>query len=664
MKNNKNNIPNDIAKLNQSEIEKCLSCLPQGTLTYKKIRGKEQPYLQRTEKGKSKSAYIKIGEREEILELLEKRNLLQNQLKRLKAYGEKYLDILQKNPFIKRDGGIGYQHFDRFMEMELFYVDKTKFISEWWKRGEIVTLLTRPRRFGKTLLLSTVDNFFSVRYTGRSAWFNQLAVGKDKDLMKLQGSIPVIFMTFAGIKANSFSGAVQGIARYMAEVYDGYRNLLDSKNLTLEEKEIYENYYRGLYLPSTDGEEKLAYCHDGLKVLSELLYKHYKSKAIILIDEYDTPLVEAYTYNYWEQMTCLMRTIFNTTLKTNNFLERALLTGITRVVKESLFSDLNNIEVISITTELYEDCCGFTEEEVIDILAVRDSDEMNKVREFYDGFTFGKMKNIYNPWSIVNFIDLHQFKLYWGHSGGYGLLSDVVLHNEENLLPDMQKLLSGKPIHKNFDESFSMQELYTTPGAVWALMLATGYVKAENVIFDGKLECDLSITNKEALMIFDDMVKSWYKGTIYEYESFIDWLIKDDLEGMNHYMNNVVLDMTSVFDVGGGHSRQPEKFYHGLVLGLIVELRKQYEILSNRESGFGRFDVMLKPKEKQLDGIIFEFKVCKEKGKNALMKTAIEACQQIDRLNYEKELLDAGVTKDKIRKYGFAFRGKEVLIMK
>lgn len=666
MKNNKNNknnnIPNDITKLNQAEIEKCLSLLPQGTLTYKKIKGKEQPYLQWTENGRSRSAYIKVGEREEILELLERRNLLQNQLKRIKVYGEKYLDILQKNPFIKCDGGIGYQHFDRFMEKKMFYVDKTKFISEWWNRGEIVTLLTRPRRFGKTLLLSTVDNFFSTQYTGRDVWFNQLTVGKDKELMKMQGRIPVIFMTFAGVKADSFSGAIKGIASYMAEIYDRYRNLLDSSNLTAEEKEMYEYYYHGLYMPSGDSKEKMAFCLDGLKVLSELLYKHYRRKVIILIDEYDTPLIEAYSYSYWEQMTSLMRTIFNTTLKTNDFLERALLTGITRVVKESLFSDLNNIEVISVTTDLYEDCCGFTEEEVIDILAVRDRDEMKKVREFYDGFTFGKMKNIYNPWSIVNYIDLHQFKLYWGHSGGYGLLSDVVLNNKENLLPDMQNLLSGKAIHKIFDESFGMQELYTTPGAVWALMLATGYVKAENLSFDGKLECDLYITNKETLMIFDDMVKSWYKGAIHDYDSFLKWLMKDDLEGMNHYMNNVALDMVSVFDVGQGLSRQPEKFYHGLVLGLIVELREQYEILSNGESGFGRFDIMLKPKDILGDGIVFEFKVCKEKGKNALKKTVIEACQQIDRLNYENELLKAGVAKGKIRKYGFAFRGKEVLI--
>lgn len=639
------------------EVEKRIEELPKGTLTYKNIKGKRQPYLQRTENGKSVSVFIKVSERERIMAEIEERRNLQDELARLTAYCDRIADILSDNPYLAHTPGIGYQRIDEIIDEKVLYVDKTHFIKEWWESKCQVSLITRPRRFGKTLMLSTVNCFFSTLYEDRKDIFEGLKIWKYEEYRRMQGTFPVIFMSFAAVKASDFSGAIHTISRYCYDLYATHEYIMDADALSDEDKSIYTEYRERL------GKADVEYCKSAMAVLSYLLFRYYGKKVIILLDEYDTLLQEAYLHGYWETMSGFMKCCMNESFKSNAYLDRALITGITNIPKESMFSDVNNIASYTITSTKYADSFGFTEQEVLDCLACQDVAEQQMVKDWYDGFTFGGIKKIYNPWSIINYIGNRQFKPYWVNSGGHNFISQLFLKSKSQNKSDLQLLLEGKSIHKVIDENLTYPELDYNSEAVWSFLVTAGYLRTDNVKIYGEIEADLTITNHETMIMFQKMVKEWFGTVRDEYNAFCNALMQNDIEMMNEYINYVAMEMVSVFDVGRRPSEKaPERFYHGLVLGLVVDLREEYEITSNRESGFGRYDIMMRPKKEGLNGIIIEFKVRDEKREETLEDTLQSAFNQIEEKGYEQELLKTGLSLDGIHKYGFVFEGKEVLV--
>lgn len=643
------------------KMEEKVSAAPHGTLTYKTIKGKKQPYLQWTEGGRTKSRYIKLDEREEVLEMIEERRNLLAEIRRLKEYYLQVKDILKKQPFLANQVSIGYQDYDIIRENDLFYVDKTHFIADWWALPWQVCLITRPRRFGKTLTMSMVECFFSTLYAGRDDLFENTHIQKWDKYQMQQGVWPVVFVTFSNVKSNNFEDSYQQVCGCIQTAYEKHAYLRESDKLESKERECFETYFDNL----RDGSTNRIYCKRALRILCECLFRHYGKKVIILIDEYDTPLTEGYMFGYMDEISDLMRNIFQEILKTNPYLQRGLLSGISRVARESLFSDMNNIGVVSTTDTRFADVFGFTEQEVSNALQCQDIDEMDRVREWYDGFTFGDVTDIYNPWSITNYLKNRKLRPYWANSGGFELINKLVLLAGNGIKTDFVKLLQGGSIRKTFDETINYAMLEHDPDAIWAFLLATGYLRADNVEYYGYATADLAITNKETRMVFYNMTRRWFAQRNISCNDFCRFLLDDDVEQMNEYLQGIAMEMVSFFDVGRRvGEKEPERFYHGLVLGMVTELREQYLIRSNRESGFGRYDVMMIPKADDLPGIIIEFKVRREKKEASLEETVQAALAQIEEKQYEAEMISQGIPKERIRKYGFAFEGKQVLIEK
>ena len=559
---------------------------------------------------------------------------------------------------------IGNQSFESIREKDNFYIDKTNFIREWWDNDDTVTLITRPRRFGKTLNMSMLECFFSNKYKDRGDLFEGLEIWNDEKYRKLQGTYPVIFLSFAEIKQNNYNDAVEKIKRIICEVCQQFDFLKNWDGLTEIEKKNISNI-------SYNMSDVMA--QDLIKNMSNYLSRYYGKKVIILLDEYDTPMQEAYVNGYWEELVAFTRSLFNATFKTNPYLERAIMTGITRVSKESIFSDLNNLVVVTTTSNQYETAFGFTEEEVFNSLDEQGlSDKKDIVKTWYDGFTFGDKKDIYNPWSIINFLKFKSLKTYWADSNSNGLINSLVQKGSPYIKTMIENLISGEKINVIVDEQIVFSELDYSEDAVWSLMLASGYLKVVsseelNLIRESDNEYELALTNREILFMFRKMILRWFSPAKHETNEFIRALISGDIESMNEYMNDVALNTFSSFDSGKKKSNRkaPENFYHGFVLGLMVDQTENYIITSNRESGYGRYDIMLEPIDKtneKYPGIVIEFKVINPRKENTLEETVAAALKQIEDKNYDAELIKRGVKEENIHHYGFAFRGKEVLI--
>ena len=559
-----------------------------------------------------------------------------------------------------RTVSIGAQDFETLRQENYFYVDKTKFIQEWWESGDTVTLITRPRRFGKTLNMSMVEKFFSINYAERADLFYDLNIWQDENYHKLQGTYPVLFLSFADIKETTFNESRKKICKIIQMVYNKYDFLLEGCLLNANEKNDFLKI-------TADMEDYMASL--SLKMLSDYLYRYYGKKVIILLDEYDTPMQEAYVNGYWKELTAFTRGLFNSTFKTNPYLERAIMTGITRVSKESIFSDLNNPEVVTTTSEKYADCFGFTEEEVFAALEEYNlSDQKQQVKSWYDGFTFGKRKDIYNPWSIINFLDKKKVGAYWANTSSNTLIGKLIRESSPTIKKTFEHLLQGESIHLEIDEQIVYQLLDSDEQAIWSLLLASGYLKVKNfteyisAFGEWKQEYDLEVTNFEVKSMFRNIIRNWFGNVKSDYNDFINALLANDLKAMNTYMNKVASEIFSCFDTGKKpSSKTPERFYHGFVLGLMVELTDRYIITSNRESGFGRYDIMLEPRISGNDAFIIEFKV-QDFDEKSLSDTAKNALKQIEMQNYESNLVARGIPKNYIQKYGFAFCGKQVLI--
>ena len=559
---------------------------------------------------------------------------------------------------------IGNQSFESIREKDNFYVDKTLFIREWWDSDDAVTLITRPRRFGKTLNMNMLECFFSNKYKDRGDLFEGLEIWNDEKYHELQGTYPVIFLSFASIKQVRYDETVIKIKDELIRIYNEYDYIMKSGIYNTNEKMQYQSVCVGM--SDTVAQE-------ALKNLSNYLSRYYGKKVIILLDEYDTPMQEAYVNGYWEELVGFTRSLFNSTFKTNPYLERAIMTGITRVSKESIFSDLNNLKVITVTSNEYSKCFGFTEDEVFAALEEQGlSSEKEKVKLWYDGFIFGESRDIYNPWSIINFFDEKKYKTYWADSSSNGLINSLVKTGSSYIKIMMETLLKGETIDVPIDEQIVFSELDYSEDAVWSLMLASGYIK---VISSDELTGDrrkavvykLALTNFEIQLMFENMILRWFSPAKMETNEFIRALINGDIESMNDYMNDVALKTFSSFDSGKHTSEKkaPENFFHGFVLGLMVDQTENYIITSNRESGYGRYDIMLEPIDKtneKYPGIVIEFKVINPRKENTLEETVASALEQIEEKNYDAELIKRGVKEENIHHYGFAFKGKEVLI--
>ena len=446
---------------------------------------------------------------------------------------------------------IGNQRFDNIRQEKSFYIDKTAFIKEWWESRDPVTLIMRPGRFGKTLNMSMLNCFFSNRYKGRGDLFEGLSIWQEEKYRKLQGSFPVLFLSFAAVKADNLIEAKQQLKAQLAYLYEENRFLLDGDLLSENEKAEYKKVT--MYM----GDAESSLC---LNRLCLYLNRYYQKKVIFLLDEYDTPMQEAYVQGYWKEFTAFVRSLFNASFKTNSCLERAIMTGITRVSKESVFSDLNNLNVVTTTSREYADAFGFTEKEVFAALDQFGlSKRKQEVKTWYDGFTFGGKRDIYNPWSITNFLDKKEFRPYWAATSSNSLISKLIQSAAPEIKEGMEFLLEGKEIVVSFDEQIVFDQLDQSKNAIWSLLLAGGYLRTEKVEYRGMMLepwYHLQITNLETFSAFSSMFKGWFENAASNYNEFVEALLAGRLKEMNVYMNDVALTTFSNFDVGNHPSRR------------------------------------------------------------------------------------------------------------
>ena len=561
-----------------------------------------------------------------------------------------------------RTVGIGLQDFGKLITNQYLYIDKTSFIKEWWEGGDDVTLITRPRRFGKTLSMSMVEQFFSVKYAGRGDLFEGLSVWKEDKYRQLQGTYPVISLSFANVKERDYRTTRDRICQLIVDLYVQNGFLRDCDCMTAADRNFFDSV-------CPDMPEVVATI--AIYKLCDYLHRYYGKRVIVLLDEYDTPMQEAYVDGYWKELAGFTRSMFNSSFKTNPWLERAIMTGITRVSKESIFSDLNNLKVITTTSDEYATSFGFTEEEVFAALEECGlSEEKEQVKLWYDGFVFGEHRDIYNPWSILNYLDTQKLAAYWANTSSNSLVGKLLQQGSRRVKEQFEMLLRGETISVPIDEQIVYNQLDQNESAVWSLLLASGYLKVlsyqrEELLVNGEeVHYELTLTNYEVERMFNNMVRGWFKCIQTEYNDFIKALMLGDLDAMNEYMNRVALNTFSYFDTGLKPSgEEPERFYHGFVLGLMVDLQGRYRIISNRESGFGRYDVVLEPKNPQEDdAFILEFKVRSARKEETLEETVQSALRQIEEKQYEAQLVSRGIPSERIRRYGFAFQGKEVLI--
>ena len=539
-------------------------------------------------------------------------------------------------------------------QSEYYYVDKTLLIKEFLDKKPLVSLFTRPRRFGKTLNMDMLRVFFESTDTDTSRYFTDKAIWKcGEEYRSHQGKYPVIFLTFKDVKFDTWEETIEKIKALLQEEYGRHQELVNSDKLSEYEKE-----YFAKILDSTANEVALT---SALEKLSKMLNTHYGKAPIIIIDEYDTPIQEGYTKDFYEEIIGFMRNFFSGAFKDNKNLSYGFLTGILRIAQESIFNGLNNLTVNSIMDEEYDNYFGFTGEEVTRMLEYYGvSEKESELRDWYDGYLFGS-KEIYNPWSVINYISKGCIpQAYWVNTGKNEILEDVLKVATDDITERLYSLLQGERVIARIDQNVVYRSLAEDPANVYSLLLVAGYLKTpkKELQADGSYLCEISIPNREIAAVYKSEILSHLVqiGAITRTTAnkIAESLYANDYKKLQKAIAEYMDKSISFYDVGA------EGFYHGLVLGLIALMDNQYKIKSNRESGGGRYDIGLIPREERYPGIIMELKWKKELDEDKLAGLADEALAQIDYMGYDAEMKEDGI-KD-ILKFGIAFSGKKVSV--
>lgn len=549
---------------------------------------------------------------------------------------------------------LGYSDFKRTIEDNYYFVDKTLFIKEVVEDGSAVILLPRPRRFGKSMNMSMLKYFFEKTEESNRELFKDLNIYKDEESMAKQGQYPVIFITFKDVKDNSYDKAVEKIKDLIIEEYTKYIKLLQVDVLEKPEKDYFG---RIINREASESEYELS-----LKNLSKFLSKFYNKRVLILVDEYDVPIQSGYLNNYYDKVIEFIRNLLSGALKDNSYLEKGILTGILRVAKESIFSGLNNINVCTILGSEYSEYFGFTEEEVEKALKYYGIEaNLEELKNWYNGYIFGD-RVIYNPWSVLNYVKKWKdgFKPYWTNTSSNDLVKMLVTKGGADLKKELEELIKGKSIEKRINEDIVMGEIDKDTENVWSFLLFSGYLKAVKKRLDkGEMYCNLSIPNMEVNYLYRQIILGWFKESINndEFNIMLKSLVTGDIETFEEIFSDYVMKSSSFFDISGDES---EKVYHSFVLGILVALNDKYEVKSNRESGYGRYDIMIIPRDKEKLATIIEFK--KVRKNETLEEAADKALKQIEEKRYKAELEDMEIKS--IQELGIAFEGKKVLVKK
>ncbi|WP_455797849.1 AAA family ATPase [Clostridium butyricum] len=557
---------------------------------------------------------------------------------------------------MKKTIQVGTSNFKEMIEENHYFVDKSLLIKEFVQNGAKVILTPRPRRFGKTLNMSMLKYFFDIENKEENKdLFKGLKIENEKEIMKMQGEYPVIFLSFKNEKYTTFEEFKYGIKSLMMDIYRDNVYLLESDNLIDQDKEQFNSILTGK-----------ADMVEYYKALSTLMYYmniHYNKKVMLFLDEYDVPVQESYLKNYYEEAINVIRRILTAALKDNVYLEKSLVTGILRVAKESIFSGLNNLEVNTILGLNFNNKFGFEEEEVKDLLQYYDLEaKMDEVKNWYNGYMFGG-KVIYNPWSVLNYIKNYEqgFMPYWINSSGNELIKRLLSRGTKETKECLEELIKGNTITKIVDDHIVMKEVDEDEENIWSFLTMSGYLKSvKQELIRGKIKCNLKIPNEEVKIFYENLIVKWFKESLtsQNYNIMLKALITKDVEVFGGFFERFVLNNVSYFDVSG---TEPEKVYHAFVLGMIVSLNNEYEVKSNKESGYGRYDVMLIPRDSSKLGIIIEFKKIDDFMKKSIETGIQEALKQIEENKYEAELIDRGV--DDILKLAIVFKGKKVKIV-
>ena len=565
--------------------------------------------------------------------------------------GRKWLipdETIHMNHFAKNKSlPIGVSDF-KLATTGYYYVDKTLMIRDFLDKKPMVSLFTRPRRFGKTLNMDTLRVFFEKTNEDTSVYFKDKQIWQCGDYYtKHQGQYPVIFLTFKDVKSMTWEETFQKIRRLISLEFIRHNELETSSVLTAYEKEQYH------LLAKDSGDE--VDCQMGLQLLSLLLHKHYGRECIIIIDEYDTPIQQGHTCNFYPEIVNFMRNFFSGGLKDNPHLAFGFLTGILRVAKESIFSGMNNLKTYSILDDGYSSYFGFTEKEVKDMLRYYGKDDKyNELSEWYDGYRFGNTE-IFNPWSVINYISDNCFpKAFWQSTGSNEIIGEIIQAATPEITKGLYKLLCGEKIAAYIDTGVIYPEVQNNPYSIYSFLLVAGYLKVANIYpqSDGNFMCDVAIPNKEITFVYEKEVLNRTNQNSLAI-SISQAIFSKDTQKLQALLEDFMVK--SISSIDGAN----EGFYHGMMLGLCAILGNRYKIRSNRESGLGRFDIQLMPLTKGMPGFIFEFKHTKDEHTD-LSALADSALQQIEAKKYDTELRDNGVNS--IISIGIAFRGKSAVV--
>ena len=536
---------------------------------------------------------------------------------------------------------IGLSDFKELIEENYYYFDKTKFIDEIIKDGSKVKLFTRPRRFGKTLNMSMLKYFFDIKEAEENRkLFKNLYIEKTENF-KEQGQYPVVFLSLKDLKADNWESMVNYLKVLISNLCLENRYLL--KNLDSFDKALFENYI--------NKNAKIESLKDTLKFLTRILYEKYNKKVIILIDEYDAPLVSAYHNKYYDNAKDFFKTFYSSVLKDNTYLQMGVMTGIIRVIKAGIFSDLNNLSTYTILSDFYPNCYGLTEEEVKKSLIDYNLEyEMGDVKDWYDGYRFGKSE-VYNPWSILNFLHAKELRAYWVDTSGNDLINDVLKIVRKDIIRDLKKLFDGEGLRQNLSGTSDLSRLLSEE-EIWELMLFSGYLTVEEKIDEDYYI--LRLPNKEVRRLFKRTFIERYFGRGNKLIDLMEALTENRIEDYEETLQDILLKSVSYNDTKKGN----EAFYHGFILGMSLYLEGEYIVKSNIESGLGRYDVSIEPKNKDKRGYILEFKATDNIDK--LEEISKEALKQIEEGKYSSTLKQTG-TKE-ILYLGIAFCGKQIKV--